>query len=178
MKNKRGISPVIATVLIILITVAAIAALYSIVVPFVREGLERSSECLDYREIYSFEESGYNCYDDKNTTMLYAFSIKTKFSEELAEGSDSFRIVLIREDSTSEQLEVKNGGAEENLIVMGEPEGVLRVPGPGNIITYVYDDPDKFESAEIYPVLLSGRICGNEKDSIELRQCGEDKIIN
>lgn len=177
MKNKRGVSPVVATVLIIMVTVAAAAAIYSVVVPFVRDGLEKSTECIDYMELYTFEETGYNCYEDKNTSRLYAFSVKTKFDAELTEGSDSFRIVLARGDASTKQLEVKNGEQEEGFWIRGEEGGVLRVPGAGNVISYVYNTTEIFREAEIYPVLVSGRICGDDKDSVELRECGVGKAI-
>jgi flagellin-like protein len=79
-KNKRGLSPVIATVLTIMLTVAAVAALSAFVVPFVRNSLQKSSECMDYGSYYTFEESGYNCYSGS----FYAISIQTSFDKELA----------------------------------------------------------------------------------------------
>ncbi len=178
MKNKRGISPVVATVLIIMITIAAVAALYGVIVPFVKDALTKSSECMGYMEFYTFDESGYNCYEDIDGSRLYAFSIKTKFNEELASESDSLKIVLTRKDATSTQFEIKDDEQKEDVWIMGEQGGILRVPGAGSIISYVYSTTEEFERAELYPVLLSGRICGNEKDSIQLRECGEYRKIS
>jgi len=47
MNNKRGISAVIATVLIILITVAAVTIVWAVVIPMVRNSLSEGTVCFD-----------------------------------------------------------------------------------------------------------------------------------
>lgn len=69
-KDKRGISTLIATVLIIGITIAAFGIVYTFVIPIVREGIEASKFCAD-AQLNLVGERGYSCYDSGSGT-LYA----------------------------------------------------------------------------------------------------------
>jgi hypothetical protein len=184
-KNKRGISQVVATVLIIMLSVVAIATLANFLVPFVKNSLYGSTECMPYSEYYTFDESfGYNCYNTKSgeENTLYAFSIKRSSDKSLNE-TESFKIVFIAKDGSTVPLDVKNGMVSSKsaggIWMTGSPQIPLRITGPGGTATYTYNDTGKerFESMEVYPVLKSGKICGNEKDSISLAICGGGKII-
>ncbi len=178
-KNKRGISQVVATVLIILITISAVAVLYAFIVPFVKNSLSRSTECMPYQEFYTFDESGYNCFN----STLYAISIKTKFDKSLANDTDSLKIVLTKENGLNKIIDIKNGAPssteEEGIFILGSAYENLRLAGAGGIITYVYNSPDEeFVSTEVYPVLKSGRICADVKEEIKLISCTGDKLIS
>ena len=191
-QNKRGISPVIATVLIIMITISAIAIIAGFLVPFVRNSLQKSTECTSYSGYYLFDESfGYNCYNGS----IYKLSIKANFenslatsvnatkivksnlNDSLAEGRGGMKVVLNEQGGTSKVLEIKNntiGSVNENGIsIAGDPESNLRLPGPGGIVTYEYQSSaeNKFVSAEVYPILKSGRICADQKESINIKPC-------
>ena len=57
LKKKKALSDVVATVLIILLTVIAGAIIAQFIVPYVKDSLAESSECLDYNNGYfQFEE--------------------------------------------------------------------------------------------------------------------------
>jgi flagellin-like protein len=47
MKNKKGISAIVATVLIILITVAAVTIIWAAIIPMIQNTIEGSQECFD-----------------------------------------------------------------------------------------------------------------------------------
>jgi len=61
--NKRGISAVVATVLIILITVAAVTIIWAAIIPMVSDRLEKGNACLDAVSQLSIGAAGYTCYD-------------------------------------------------------------------------------------------------------------------
>ena len=61
--NKRGISAIVATVLIILITVAAVTIIWGTVIPMVRDNLDFSS--LEGR-VSVVTSEGYTYYDSDN----------------------------------------------------------------------------------------------------------------
>ena len=46
-KNKKGISAIVATVLIILITVAAVTIIWAAIIPMITEGMNKGTACLD-----------------------------------------------------------------------------------------------------------------------------------
>ena len=62
MNNKKAISAVVATVLIILITVAAVTIMWAAIIPMIRENVEGSSECFDASAALSVM-SDYSCYN-------------------------------------------------------------------------------------------------------------------
>ena len=185
MNNKRGLSPVVATILIIMLSVVAVSILAGFLVPFVKRSLYGSTECMPYSGYYTFDESlGYNCYATKTgqENTLYVFSIKKSPDKSLNE-TESFKIVFITRDGGTVPLDVKNGVASSNtaggIWMTGSPQGALRITSPGGTATYTYNDTakERFISMEIYPVLKSGKICGDGKDSININPCGAGKIV-
>ena len=66
--RKRGISAVVATVLIILITVAAVTIIWAAIIPMIKQQTEGVQVCLDAVSQVSIEsEGGYTCYDGDGT---------------------------------------------------------------------------------------------------------------
>jgi flagellin-like protein len=60
--NKKGVSAVVATVLIIMITVAAVGLVWAVVIPMIKDNLGVSSSCKDI-DISIDTSGGYTCYD-------------------------------------------------------------------------------------------------------------------
>ena len=59
--NKKGISAVVATVLIILITVAAVTIIWAAVIPMISNKLESGTVCLDAVSQIQLLDEGYTC---------------------------------------------------------------------------------------------------------------------
>jgi flagellin-like protein len=72
-KKKKGLSPVVATVLLIGISVALVAVILGIVKPFAEEQLKESKRCYDVLGGISFNYE-YTCYNDTNKTMIVSIS--------------------------------------------------------------------------------------------------------
>ena len=62
MKNKKGISAIVATVLIILITVAAVTIIWAAIIPMIQNTIEGSQECFDASAALSVI-TDYSCVD-------------------------------------------------------------------------------------------------------------------
>ncbi len=77
-QKKKGVSPVIASVLLIVITLAIIGILWKTVLPLVTGGLETSQACMDVGVSIN-EESGYTCID--TTTKKVSVHIERGESE-------------------------------------------------------------------------------------------------
>jgi hypothetical protein len=60
-KNKKAISAVVATVLIILITVAAVTIIWAAVVPLINDKLKSGTVCLDAVSQIQLLDEGYTC---------------------------------------------------------------------------------------------------------------------
>lgn len=66
--KKRGVSSVLATVLIILITIAAVTLVWQVVIPLIRGNTEGMTSCLDVAsEVYVNQE--YSVYNDTNVRV-------------------------------------------------------------------------------------------------------------
>jgi len=61
MVNKRAISDLIATVLLVLITIAAVGIIWGAVMPIIRTNIESSQKCFDVG--LEIKAGGYTCYD-------------------------------------------------------------------------------------------------------------------
>lgn len=172
--NKRGLSEVVATVLTIMITILAISVIAGFVVPFVKNNLQKSTECMDYRSYYMFDDSfGYNC----NNAGKYEISVKAGMDVQLSQNVGSMKIVLTDSGGKTKVIDITNGLESSSdaggLEMMGKPGESIKLPSPGGTITYGYNalPEEKFVGAEVYPVLKSGRICADIKESINIISC-------
>ncbi len=64
MNKKKGISAVVATVLIILITVAAVTIVWATIIPMINNQLTRGTACLDAMTALTIHNTGYTCFND------------------------------------------------------------------------------------------------------------------
>jgi|SaaInlV_200m_DNA_2_1039689.scaffolds.fasta_scaffold31677_2 flagellin-like protein len=62
MNNKKGISAIVATVLIILITVAAVTIIWAAIIPMISNELGGATECFDASAALTVS-SDYSCYN-------------------------------------------------------------------------------------------------------------------
>lgn len=172
MKNvikKRGVSTVVATVLIILLTITVAGLVAQVIIPYVRENLAKSTECFAYKDYFQFEQSleyqgqtkKYNCYQSQGA--LVGSSIKAVTKGNISENLKGFNITF-RNSGSSEIAGISNGVTTTkgiNGVWIFNSSEALQVPKEGEVITYVYKSIQNkpYEIAEVYPVLKSGRIC-------------------
>jgi len=132
---KKGISTVVATVLIILITVAAVTIIWSAVVPMIRENLEGGSACLDaVSQISIVGTQGYTCVTSDGTVGVIKVQIKRgakgfnladiQMIVTTAEGDTHSSYLLDDEDDLwgENTLEDLPGQNEEKVFTSGEIE--------------------------------------------------------
>lgn len=163
----------IATIAIVLLTITAVGILAGFVVPFVKESLYGSTECLDYKEYFTFyRDFDYNCYS-LSGNYLYAVSIRADSAkDEAAEKVDGFTLQFIGEGE-SQPATVKIGSMKNEIRMLNASKTELEVPFSGEVKTYVYNSSVKYSSVEIYPLLKSGTVC-DMSDSIKIG----DEICN
>ncbi|HVY01918.1 MAG TPA: hypothetical protein VHA12_04105, partial [Candidatus Nanoarchaeia archaeon] len=169
MKVKRGMSDVVSTTLLVLITIAAAAVLTSFIMPFVKNGLSSSSECLPYKNTFKFEPSyGYNCFDSAN---LSGISVRGNAPDNEAEMPIQFSAIFRSENGETRRVDFVNGSATSSNIgkvaLLDRTKTAILIPKAGEVQTYVYNGEMRFTKVEIYPVTSNGKIC-DKSDSIEL----------
>ena len=181
LKKKKALSDVVATVLIILLTVIAGAIIAQFIVPYVKDSLAESSECLDYNNGYfQFEEKiglkdakKYNCLKKGGgTTNYFGASIKARPSEqEVIDKVDGFNLVFIGE-TDSKSIVVKSGKKDSNFrTICGMVNMPLPIPSNGEVFTYVHRSFKNYIFMEVYPILKSGKECTSSRDRIAIEPC-------
>ncbi len=181
--QKKGMSSIVATSLVITITILAGAMIGTFVVPFVQKNLERSTECNNYEDYFSLntEILGPICYQsssNKNYIVIEAANDKA-----LEAGIVGFQLLLVQGASPSNpagravSIGVKQSGASDsNFQLLGATSGQPTLsPKSGEILTYVYNDGEKYERAEIAAIVGNGRVCERKSDIIKIVPCGNDR---
>ncbi len=179
--KRKGVSPVVATVLLLLLTIGGVSIIAGIIVPFVKDSLTKSTSCLAYRDYFRFATAfSYNCYKpDANNNILHAVTIKTDASSELAEKVSGFELVFLKTGS-SKKIRITNGSNIDyntsGVKMIGSSESKFAVPLPGETMSYLFKSSEGFGGVEIYPVIGSNQIC-DKTDAIGLSGCASSVTI-
>ena len=171
--EKRGLSTVIASVLLILLTISAVAIVISFVVPFVNKSL-KNTECFEFRDYIKFDDTfGYNCYEQSSGTKSYVLSVRAKADNSSAENIIGFNLRFLG-DGVGNSLSLKKGEPVGDVRIVGElGGGNILIPQSGSkysVLSYNYTSSDNYEKAEIYATINENRIC-DISDSVKLRKC-------
>lgn len=187
--QKRGLSDVVATVLIILLTVLAVTIVARFVIPYVSNSLSQGGECFQYKDYYKFQESldykgknlHFNCYNE--TSKIYGMAIGAFKSGDTSdtnlskvnETSVNLNIVFVRSDtgeSTTVEIRKEKGVSmnDGGVRMLNQNIASLKVPNVGEVQTYVYNSSTLYNAIEVYPVLGNGRVC-EKSDRIDLIKC-------
>jgi flagellin-like protein len=158
MYNKKGVSAIVATVLIILITVAAVTIFWASIVPMINYQLDTGLVCLDAVQQITLVDSGYTCLN--NDTL----------SVQIKHGREPVDLVDI-------QVLASVNGTTTSYFLMNDSDDVSSVddlPGVNEVKTYTIDGVDKdMSSVEIAPVLATGattKIC-DVTSIVNIRSC-------
>jgi len=183
MFGKRGLSAVVATVSLILLTSVAMVIIAGYIIPLVRNSLSEGTECTSYRDYFFFEEEfGYNCYKNVTDHWLYAVSVgAASISRDEENNIKGFRLSFITENGDSRTVDVEEG------IPAGSKAGEIRkinasltlldIPKSGEVRTYVYNSSERFNSVRMAPKLKSERICPIT-DSMKINRNICDKVLS
>jgi hypothetical protein len=171
--SRKGLSTVIATISIILLTVVSVGIIATLVIPLVRDNLEDSTACIPYKDVYYFEEEfGYNCFKPDGNENWYGISIGAEKLEEENKliGFDLFFSKSGESSKVSVREGNPNGNSPGNIRMIDTSNNAnIVVPNSGEVRTYVYitDNTNLYESVDVAPVLEGGRVC-EKSDSIKL----------
>lgn len=182
--GKRGLSNVVATIALILITVAAAGVIAGIVVPLLPGWLNEGTECIGYEDYFQFyEEFEFNCYRliDEGTTRYYLIGISLQadtVADDKVENLKGFRLGFVGEGSSKgvDVFQDTEASSSKEGIRMLNPDEEIRIPEQGLVETYVYNATGTdYKYVEVYPVLQSDRQC-ERTDRIRIagRFCGPE----
>ena len=149
---KRGVSPVVATMLLLVLTIVLASVIFAFVIPFVQEQLGNSKACLAVIDGVEFPDSKFNCYVASTAETGFSFKVKSPDVK-------GVRISFIDDAGNSD---VKDFPYEDDDIRFRTIEGSYGLalddfPESGGQRTYVTNKI--YSKSEIAPITESGDIC-------------------
>ncbi len=178
MISKKGVSAIVATALLIVITLALAAIIATVAIPFVRNSLQGSTECSAYKNHFTFDSSfNLNCHDYSGT--IAKISIKAgQVSPENAAKIKGVQFVFMKTGGSSESISFNEGspgscssGGIMNYDISCPGFGSLTIPEAGESRSYKYYPKSKVEGyVSVNPILASGKTC-DTSDRIKMTVC-------
>ncbi|MBU4069763.1 MAG: hypothetical protein KJ646_02165 [Nanoarchaeota archaeon] len=168
--NTKAISAVIATVILIALTVAVISIVWVVVNNLVTTELEGAQSCYGVFDKVTINNR-YTCYDSSDPS-----SDKFQFSISIGDIPVDEVLVSISGEGQSKSFKITNNATTiEN--VENYPAGTLQIklPGINSGLTYIYDltaggfstSPDKIEIAPI----VNKKQCGVSDSLSDIENC-------
>ena len=163
--NKKGISAIVATVMIILITVAAVSIVWTAIVPMIGDQLEAGTACFDAVSGIQISNTGYTCVDRSTGDV----------SVQMKRGAKEFELANV-------QVLISAKGSTQTFNIIGDStiSGVATVIGdlPSTNEERVYDIVTAMvaadiEEVQIAPIITTGnseKTC-DVSSTITLKDC-------
>ena len=148
MNNKKGISAIVATVLIILITVAAVTIIWAAIIPMISNQLGKGTVCLDAVSQLSLVDNGYTCKNGNN------ISIQVKQGAKNINLADIQVLVLAGGSTTSYSL------INSTTTLSPTNMDATKLPKPNEEKVYTIDTSGisgSIDKVEIAPVVTVGK---------------------
>lgn len=147
--NKKAVSAVVATVLIIMITVAAVGIIWAAIIPMVRDSLNKGTICNDaLSDISLVADKGYTCINASNGNLSLQIKKGPNSKVELVAIQ---ALVFVGGDSYSVRVEKNNSDSTKNV------SGTL----PGNNVertVYIWGtDYRNATAVKIAPIVTVGK---------------------
>ncbi len=167
--NNRGVSPVVATVLLLVLTVVLASVIFAFVIPFVQDQLGNSKECLNVIDGVEFADSKFNCY---NVSIVSGFETGFSFKVKKADVV-GVRVSFIDENGNSDVKDFPYEDSDDRFKAVGFGYGpaLTNFPASGGQRTYVINN--KYAKSEIAPITKTGSVCA-VADIVEFSPCSDD----
>jgi len=163
--NKRGLSAVIATILLVALTMAVAGIVWVVVNNLVQEKIKTTESCKILTEVEL--NPAYTCYNQTTGNDELWFSINVGEVEKL---EDIF--VSISGQGTSSTFKIKDNPAE--LSYYPDRTKPVDIPGKNSGLTYIYLLPASFteapDSLEIAPI-INGEQCEVSSSITQFDSC-------
>jgi hypothetical protein len=170
LKSKRSQGEVVATVLLILLSISAVIIIINFVVPFVRDRLDKS--CFDYNGMIEIKnDEKYTCFH-KGTAPDYNRLLIRVVVGDLDENDvvplNGFEVVVNKEGEPQQRFRI----TKTEVTPAGKVSayaGAITIPGRNAERTYNLSLPydEKPNSTIIYPLLENGKECSEAKYELD-----------
>jgi len=167
MKSK-GISTLVATVLLVLITIAAIGLIWGAILPLIQKGLGQSKACGLTTTLKINKEEGYTCYNssDKSLMIMIEKPHNAEFNlvgiNVQVSGEGRKKVYIIRPDKVTDIFMLNSTGQWTPNLLLPQT--------PGEAFTYKIDTGFNVTQVGVAPIVLYGKaeyICDMVTEEIE-----------
>ncbi len=160
--KKRGISPIIATILLVLLSFAAIGILWGLIKPMIQGGLSEGKSCFELRDYVEIIASKYTCTNSSGTMLM----IKRGLENVSIKG---FAISIYSEGSSKTfKLENKDYNGEIKMWDGTSWINNVIIPPAGEARSYKFNIGNA-EEVSIAIINKNGKIC--DSSSYDLPDC-------
>lgn len=163
--KKRGLSTVVATLLLILLSIILITILWGVVKPLVENRLDESKVCLDIIGKVTLNDR-YTCYNRTMDAFLFSINVGDLDIDKV--------IVSISSRGEAKSIELTNTPAAITNFRNYNGTTLVAIPGKNSGLTYIYNstaagsgEPDEISIA---PVIGDDK-CGATDEISEVDYC-------
>lgn len=161
--EKRGLSAVVAAMMMIALAIAMVAIVWTVVNNLVSDKIGSVEGCTDLMGKVEINKL-YTCYDSANDVLQFSISVK---DVEL----DGLRVSIASQGSGSSFLLNKTGVEELGSgTLVSYTGGVPKVPGKNSGLTYNYTLSTSPDSLHIAPIVGENQ-CGETDSVLEFPSC-------
>ena len=128
--KKKGLSAIVATVILIALTIVVVAIIWASVSDLINTGTEETESCFNLFEKVSFE-SKYTCYDSVEGEAQFSIKIGDIDIDEV--------LVGISTNTTGKSFSIINGGSTITGMRMYDTSTNVTLPGKESGETYILD---------------------------------------
>ena len=170
--DRRGVSPLIANILIVLIVIVLISAISLAFVPFIKKSLSGFGNCLDAQNSLDIVSTRMTCYDDDDNLG----GVVVKFNKD---GLKKFRLAFTDNLGAVTIFDVSEGNnpAGFGMFGLGPPGAAgsqqIQLPQALQQLTYIASSSgNPFVKVEISP-MVKKNVCPVD-DVVDLDYCSSD----
>lgn len=170
MLTKRGLSGVVTTLLILLITIVGVSMIAAVLIPWVQSTLNNQKGCFNLKGELSFNEAK-SCYNVSSTSGLNSTKINIVFGKlnlsEMSlwlETNDDYKMYRIKKGSSCCSSDVP-----PIKIITTTGSETLNLGKPGSEIYYIINNTI-VKKAKVAPV-INGKDCAEAAEEIVLERC-------
>ncbi|MFH1310901.1 MAG: hypothetical protein ABIH65_00665 [Nanoarchaeota archaeon] len=160
LKNKKGVSDIIATVILIALVMAVTGIVWIVVNNFIKDQTGDAGACFGLFEKVTFNDR-YICYDSDSDELQFSINVGDVDVDAILVG------VSGKEAGVSFKLK-KEPSAVSNVYMYPDHNTMVRSPGPNSGLTYFFDIVEAGLSEEPDVIQISPVIDGKQCEVSDL----------
>lgn len=164
--RKKGLSTIVTTVILIAISLLAVALVWAFVNSMIKNQITQSQSCFGNYDKVKFNRA-YTCYYRIGSTSNYNYF----FSIEIGDVKVDKVLVLISSSGTTQSYQINNSGTIDGLKMYPSDSDQIVLPNRNAGLTYnATGFTAPMDSIQIAPV-ISGTVCEVSDSVSELEPC-------